>query len=110
VLGAMAAEVHGRLGQVQKAVDMAGWALRTVADDKVKSRALVLAEVACTHAQAGEIEIAVESAHHALDLAEHLEATLAYRRLRVLIPLLASRASSSVAVRELLPRISPDPP
>jgi hypothetical protein len=110
VLGAMAANVHCRLGHAQKALDMAGWALRTLGDDKVKTRALVLAEVACTHAQAGEIETAVESAHHALDLAEYLEVTLARRRLRTLIALLASTAKSSAAVRELLARISPEPP
>lgn len=110
VLGAMAANVHGRLGHAQKSLDMAGWALRTLADDKVKSRALVLAEVACVHAQAGEMETAVESAHHALDLAGYLEVTLAQRRLRSLIPQLAPHAASSAAVRELIPRICADPP
>jgi hypothetical protein len=52
VLGAMAADVHGQLGHVQKALDAAAWALRTLGGESVKSRALILAEVACVHAQA----------------------------------------------------------
>jgi hypothetical protein len=105
VLGAMAANVHGRLGDSGRARDAAAWALRTVDGQRVKSRALVLAEVACAYARVGEVDVAVESAHEAVDLAEHLEATLARRKLRALVPLLAPSATSMV-VRELVARIS----
>jgi hypothetical protein len=107
VLGAMAANVHGRLGNVPQARDAAAWALRTVSAEKVKSRALVMAEVACTHARAGEVEVAVACAHQAIDLAERLEATLARRRLRSLLPLLAPY-NPSAAVQELLSRLPVD--
>ncbi|HEV3169353.1 MAG TPA: hypothetical protein VGZ32_03405 [Actinocrinis sp.] len=109
MLGAIAANVHGRLGNIPQARDAAAWALRTLTSERVKARALVLAEVACAYARAGEIEIAVESAHQAADLTEQLEITLAYRRLRTLIPML-SPYSTSAAVRELFTRLSSDLP
>ena len=109
MLGAMAGNVHGRVGDVPKAHDSASWALRTLSRDRVKTRALVLAEVACANGRFGEIEIAVESAHQAVDLADQLEVTLAHRRLRTLISILTPYATSE-AVRELLTRLSPDVP
>lgn len=101
--GAMAANVYGRLGDVQKAYDCATWALGTLSGEKVKSRALVLAEVACAAARAGQVEVAVESAHEAADLAEYLEVTLVRRKLRPLIPLLTPYMRSD-SVRELFAR------
>lgn len=103
VLGAMAANVYGRLGDVQKAYDCATWALSTLSGEKVKSRALVLAEVACAAARAGQVDVAVESAHEAADLAEYLEVTLVRRKLRALIPLLTPYMGSD-SVRELFAR------
>jgi hypothetical protein len=108
-LGAMAANVHSRIGHSSKARDSASWTLRTLTSHRVKARALILAEVACANARVGEIEIAVESAHQAADLADQLEVTLAHRRLRALVPLL-SPYSASVAVRELLTRLRPELP
>jgi DNA-binding transcriptional regulator YiaG len=107
VLAAMAANVHGRLGNPGQARDAAAWALRTVSGEKVKSRALILAEVACAHARIGEVELAVESAHEAANLAEHLNATFARRKLRTLIALL-SPYTTAVPVRELLTRLHLD--
>jgi hypothetical protein len=100
----MAANVYGRLGDTQKAYDCATWALGTLGGEKVKTRALVLAEVACAAARAGQVDVAVESAHEAADLVEYLEVTLARRKLRALIPLLAPYRVS-VGVRELFARL-----
>jgi hypothetical protein len=108
-LAAMAANVHGRLGSVQSARDSADWALRTVGGEPIKSRALIMAEIACAFARAGELEPAIEAAHCAVDLAERLEVTLARRRLRALIPMLAIY-STSPPVRELLTRLTFDEP
>jgi hypothetical protein len=107
VLGAMAANVYGRLGNTQKAYDCATWALGTLSGEKVKSRALVLAEVACAAARAGQVDVAVESAHEAADLAEYLEFTLARRKLRALIPMLTPYMASD-SVRELFARFPLD--
>ena len=105
VLAAMAAGVHARLGNIQSARDAASWALRTVGGEPIKSRAMIMAEVATVSARAGDVELAIESAHSAVDLTERLEVTLARRRLRTLIPLL-SAYSASVPVRELLSRLT----
>jgi hypothetical protein len=104
-LAAMAANVHGRLGSIQSARDAAGWALRTVGTEQIKSRAVIMAEVACAFARAGEVEPAIEAAHYAVDLVERLEVTLARRRLRGLVPVLAVY-STSAPVRELLARLT----
>jgi hypothetical protein len=105
VLAAMASNVHGRLGNAQSARDAAGMALRTLGGERIKSRAYVLAEVACACARAGDVEQALEAAHAAVDLAERLEATLARRKLRALVPLLAVY-STSASVRELMARLT----
>ena len=107
VLAAMAANVYSRLGDTRKASEAASWALRTLSGEKVKSRALVLAQVACAAAQAGQVEMAVESAHEAADLAEYLEVTLVRRKLRALIPLLTPYMASP-SVRELFARFPLD--
>jgi hypothetical protein len=101
----MAAGVHARLGNIQSARDAAAWALRTVGAEPIKSRAMIMAEVATVSARVGDVELAIESAHSAVDLTERLEVTLARRRLRTLIPLL-SAYSASVPVRELLSRLT----
>jgi hypothetical protein len=106
VLGAMAASVHGRLRESERSHDAAAWALRTLREQPVKSRALVLAEAACASARIGEVDAALQHAHRAVDLAERLEATLARRKLRALVPLLA-HYSASAPVRELLARLTP---
>jgi hypothetical protein len=105
VLAAMAANVHGRLGNAPSARDAAAWALRTLGGEQIKSRAYILAETACAFARAGDIEQSVEAAHGAVDLAERLEATLARRKLRGLVPLLAVY-STSAPVRELMGRLT----
>jgi hypothetical protein len=51
-----------------------------------------------------DIGLAIESAHEAVDLADRLESTLAQRKLRTLIGLLAPYGAS-LAVSELLPRL-----
>jgi hypothetical protein len=107
VLAAMAANVHSRLNNSAQARDAAAWAVRTMGSQQVKSRALVLAEVACAAARSGNMELAVESAHEALDLVERLEVTLARRKLRALVPLVAVY-SNTVMVRELLARLPND--
>lgn len=109
VLAAMAANVHSRLGNMQQASDAAAWALRTVSNDRVKSRAVVLAEVACANARVGDMALAVESAHQAIDFADKLEVTLAHRRLRAMVPLLAPH-TTSIAVRELFNRLAAELP
>ena len=104
VLWAMAANVYSRLGDANRALDSATLALRTLSPERVKSRALVLAEVACAAARANQVEMAIESAHEAADLVESLEVTLARRRLRALIPMLTPY-TTSVPVRELFARL-----
>lgn len=100
-LATMAATVHGRLGDAKAARDAAGWALRTLGGEQVKSRAVALAEIACAAARTGEVDLVADSASKAAELAERLEATMARRKLRTLIPLLADYRNTA-PIRDLL--------
>jgi hypothetical protein len=104
-LAATAANVHGRLGDARAARDAAAWALRTLGSEQVKSRAVVLAEAACAAARVGELELVGELAVEAADLTDRLEVTIARRKLRALVPLLASYRAAP-PVRELLARLA----
>lgn len=105
VLAAMAANVHGRLGNVHQAHDSATWAVHTVGTPKIKSSAFVLVEVSCAAARAGNVELAVESAFSAIEISERLEITMTKRKLRSLIGLLGPYANSD-AVRKLFEAVS----
>jgi transcriptional regulator with XRE-family HTH domain len=100
-LATMAATVHGRLGDVKAAREAAGWALRTLGEEQVKSRAVALAEIACAAARTGELHLVADSAPKAAELAERLEVTVARRKLRTLIPLLADYRNTA-PIRDLL--------
>ncbi|HEY3868171.1 MAG TPA: hypothetical protein VGM10_07460 [Actinocrinis sp.] len=101
VLATMAATVHGRLGDAKAARDAAGWALRTLGGEQVKSRAVALAEIACAAARTGELDLVAETASKAAELTERLEVTMARRKLRTLIPLLADYRNTA-PIRDLL--------
>lgn len=99
VLAAITANVHGRLGDARAAMDAAEWAMRGLGHDQVKTRAFVLAEVACAAARVGQLELVAQSAFEAADLADALEVSLARRKLRMLLPLLAPYRASAIARR-----------
>jgi transcriptional regulator with XRE-family HTH domain len=98
-LAATAANVHGRLGDARAAMDAAEWAMRSLGHEQVKSRAVVLAEVACAAARVGQLDLVSQTAFEAADLADALEVTLARRKLRRLLNLLAPYRTSAVARR-----------
>lgn len=98
-LAAIAANVHGRLGDVQAAVEAAEWAMRTLGTEQVKVRAVVLAEVACAAARAGQLDLVEQVVFEAADLADGLEVTLARRKLRALLQLLGPYRASVIARR-----------
>jgi hypothetical protein len=100
----MAASVHGRLGDASAAMDAAAWALRVLGSDRVKSRAVVLAEVACAAARVGQLDLVAQTAFEAVELTDRLEVTLARRKLRALHQLLAPYRTS-VMVRRLVDRL-----
>ena len=100
-LATMAATVHGRLGDAKAARDAAGWALRTLGGEQVKSRAIALAEIACAAARIGELDLVAETASKAAELTERLEVTMARRKLRTLLPLLADYRNTPL-IRDLL--------
>lgn len=99
VLAAMTANVHGRLGDARAAMDAAEWAMRSLGHEQVKTRSIVLAEVACAAARVGQLDLVAQSAFEAADLADALEVTLARRKLRLLLPLLGPYRASAVARR-----------
>ena len=100
-LATMAAAVHGRLGDAKAARESAGWALRTLGGEQVKSRAVALAEIACAAARTGELDLVADAASKAAELAERLEVTMARRKLRTLLPLLADYRNTP-PIRDLL--------
>lgn len=99
LLAAMTANVHGRLGDARSAMDAAEWAMRSLGHEQVKSRSIVLAEVSCAAARVGQLDLVAQTAFEAADLADALEVTLARRKLRRLLPLLAPYRASVVARR-----------
>jgi tetratricopeptide (TPR) repeat protein len=105
VLAAMAASIHGRLGNAQQARDAAAWALRTLSPEKVKTRGFILAEVARAAARMGEVELALESAYSAAEVAKRSEHVMTQRKLRSLVGLLAPHMTSE-PVRELVKRLT----
>ncbi len=98
-LASMSANVHGRLGDAQAALEAAEWAMRTLGTEQVKARAVVLAEVACAAARVGQLDLVEHTAFEAADLADSLEVTLARRKLRTLLQLLGPYRASIVARR-----------
>jgi tetratricopeptide (TPR) repeat protein len=104
LLAAMTANVHGRLGDARAAMDAAEWAMRSLGHEQVKTRAIVLAEVACAAARVGQVDLVAQTAFEAAELADALEVTLARRKLRRLIPLLAPYRAS-VAARRVIERL-----
>ena len=103
-LAAMAATVHGRLGDARAAREAAGWALRALGPAQVKSRAVVLAEVACAAARVGDLDLAGDAGLRAGELTTRLEVTLARRKLRTLLQLLAAHRTAA-PVRELIAQL-----
>lgn len=103
-LASMAANVHGRLGDADGALKAAEWALRVLGDERVKARAIVLAEVACAAARVGQLDLVAQTAFESADLTDALEVTLARRRLRNLLQLLGPYRTS-VVVRRLVDRL-----
>jgi hypothetical protein len=93
---AMASNVHTRLGSVDDAYTYAVRALDSLAADRVKTRAIVLAEAAHTFAHIGGTERAIQCATEAADLADKLEVTLVHRRLRGLLPLSKTAPTSDL--------------
>lgn len=93
---AMTANVYGRLGDTGAALEAAQAALSVLGEQQTKNRALILAEVACAGAMAGQMELVERTALDAADLAVSLEATLARRRLRAVLTLLGPFRSSGV--------------
>lgn len=87
-LEAMAAEVFGQLGEHEQALEHAHAAMATVGFGRTKARALVLAQVACTAAQNSDMQLASQYAFEAADLADTLESSLAWRKLRLLATLI----------------------
>lgn len=85
---AMTASVYRRLGDSSAALAAAETALHALGEHQTKSRALVLAEVACAAAVAGQLDLVERTALDAADLAVSLEATMTCRRLRTLVALL----------------------
>ncbi len=106
-LAAMAASVHGRLDDSKAALEAAHWALRCLGSEQVKGRAVVLAEVACAAARAGQLDLVAQVALEAADLADALEVTLARRRLRALLPLLGPYRATAAA-RRIIDRLDID--
>ncbi len=100
----MTANVHGRLGDARAAMEAAEWAMRSLGHEQVKTRAIVLAEVACAAARVGQVDLVAQTAFEAAELADALEVTLARRKLRSLIPLLAPYRAS-VAARRVIERL-----
>ncbi|WP_326851834.1 hypothetical protein [Actinocrinis sp.] len=96
---AMASNVYTHLGAVDDAHASAVRALDSLSADQVKTRAIVLAEAAHAFARIGGTERAIQCATEAADLASKLEASLAHRRLRELLPHLAVTAASQLAPR-----------
>ncbi|MBS2964648.1 hypothetical protein KGA66_16445 [Actinocrinis puniceicyclus] len=101
LLAGTAANVHGRLGDARASMDAAEWAMRSLGHEQVKGRAVVLAEVACAAARVGQLDLVAQTAVEAADLTEALEVTLARRKLRRLLQLLAPYRASAVARRVL---------
>jgi hypothetical protein len=100
-LATAAAAVHGRLGDAKAARDAAEIALRTLGGEQIKSRALALAEIACAAARCGELDLLLEVASKAAELTERLECTLARRKLRSLVGLLANYRNNATANKVL---------
>jgi hypothetical protein len=78
--------------------------MRSLGHEQVKTRAIVLAEVACAAARVGQVDLVAQTAFEAAELADALEVTLARRKLRRLIPLLAPYRAS-VAARRVIERL-----
>jgi tetratricopeptide (TPR) repeat protein len=108
-LWAKAAGIHSRFKNHTEAMSCAERALRLLGPDEVKARAVVLAEVACVAAAAGEVTLAVDCGREAVDLARNLESALAMRALRSLLPVLTAHTAVP-AVRDLLHQLKYDPP
>lgn len=81
---AVAAHVHGHFGDHDSAFDHASQAGEKLTNAQTKTRALVLAEIACAAARAGRMATMAQCATEAADLAAKLHAHLALQRLRAL--------------------------
>jgi len=84
----MTAHVHTRIGDNDKAHHAAVRAIDTLSGNRVKTRAIILAEAAYTFAHLGGTERAHRHATDALHLAESLEFPSATQRLEELTTLL----------------------
>jgi ATP/maltotriose-dependent transcriptional regulator MalT len=87
-LWAMAAHVHTRIGDRDNAHHAAVRAIDTLSGNRVKTRAIILAEAAYAFAYLGGTERARQHATEALNLAETLEVPSATQRLQELAVLL----------------------
>ena len=108
-LWAKAGGVHSRLKDHDEAMSCVERALRFLGPDEVKTRAVVLAEVACVAAAAGQITLAVDCGREAVGLARRLESALAMRALRSLLPVLMAHTAVP-AVRDLIHQLKYDSP
>lgn len=98
-LHAMAAHVHRQLGQPSTALHHAEQAHQRLSEAPTKTRALILAEIACAHAQAAQLTAMEHTALQAADLTEKLHATHARHRLRALHGLLQPHRDTASAQR-----------
>lgn len=88
----------------EKAIDYATQALEALSAPKVKSRAVVLAEVSITAAIVGELDLCVTSGREAGTLTRELDVSIAADLLHDVVAILLPR-SESRAVQELLPNL-----
>lgn len=102
---AMASNVNTRLGAIDEAHTFAVRALDSLSGSQVKTRAIILAEAAHAFAKIGGMERAIQYATEAANLADKLEVTMAHRRLRALLPLIA-QASKPDLTHDLRKRLT----
>lgn len=102
---AIASNVHTRLGAIDEAHASAVRALDSLSGSQVKTRAIILAEAAHAFAHIGGMERAIQYATEAANLADKLEVTMAHRRLRALLPLMA-QVSKPELTHELRKRLT----
>lgn len=99
LLHALAADVHGHLGEHDHALEYAELAMESLSDGRTKTRLLVLAQIACTAARAGSLDMVEQTASEAADLTGELESTQARRQLRLLRALIKPYNASLFAQR-----------
>lgn len=104
-LYAIAADVHGQLAKHEHALEYAHLAVDAASNGRTKTRALILAQAACSGASANCLDLVEQCAYEAADLADKLESTQAWRKLRLLRTLIKPYRST-VLTASLTDRLS----